>query len=93
MEFEWDNNKNEHNFIKHGVDFSDAAKVFLDEKRITRENTRKDYRERRYQTIGMLNQVIMFVVYTWRSERLRLISARRAHKNERKIYIQTREPT
>lgn len=87
MEFEWDNQKNEVNYSKHGIDFADAARMFLDLGRVEREDTRRNYGEKRYQSIGKVGEEIVFVVYTLRHSRTRIISARRAHKNERKIYL------
>ncbi|TOQ18293.1 BrnT family toxin, partial [Vibrio parahaemolyticus] len=52
MEFEWDENKNLINMAKHKIDFADAVHIFLDTSRIEREDTRSDYGEARFQTIG-----------------------------------------
>lgn len=86
MEYEWDDNKNKQNQSKHGIDFYDALQIFKDEDRIESLDNRKDYNEMRYQTIGMVYDVILTVVYTPRNGRYRLISARRARKNERETY-------
>ena len=87
MEIEWDNDKAASNFIKHRIDFEDAKNIFLDPNRLEREDKR-DYGETRIQLIGMVNQVVLFVVYTKRNGRCRIISARRANKNERRQYYQ-----
>ena len=86
MDFEWDDSKAEDNYSQHGVDFVDATRVFLDPNRIERLDTSRDYGEDRYQTIGFVEDAILFVVYTERGERLRLISARRATLRERDAY-------
>ena len=87
MEFEWDENKNQSNWIKHKIDFADAIHVFLDENRLEREDTRKNYGESRFQTIGTTEQGIMFVIYTERDgNTIRIISARKANSRERKAY-------
>ncbi len=52
MEFEWDENKNAINRVKHDIDFWDAIKVFDDENHITREDRSTEYTEQRYQVIG-----------------------------------------
>ncbi len=52
MEFEWDETKNMLNKQNHNIDFADAIHVFIDEKRVYREDTRRDYGEERFQTIG-----------------------------------------
>jgi uncharacterized DUF497 family protein len=88
MEIEWDNNKAASNLIKHKIDFEDAKNIFLDPNRLEREDKR-DYDETRIQVIGIVNQVVLFVVYTQRNGRYRIISARRANKNERRQYYQS----
>ena len=88
MEIEWDNNKAASNLIKHKIDFEDAKNIFLDPNRLEREDKR-DYNEPRIQVIGIVNQVVLFVVYTKRNGRYRIISARRANKNERRQYYQS----
>ena len=88
MEIEWDNNKVASNLIKHKIDFEDAKNIFLDPNRLEREDKR-DYNEPRIQVIGIVNQVVLFVVYTKRNGRYRIISARRANKNERRQYYQS----
>ena len=88
MEFEWDENKNSINLAKHKIDFADAVHVFLDGSRIEREDTRHDYGESRFQTIGETRYGVLFVIYTERdpSGNIRLISARKANSRERKAY-------
>ena len=88
MEIEWDNNKAASNLIKHKIDFEDAKNIFLDPNRLEREDKR-DYNEPRIQVIGIVNQVVLFVVYTKRNGRYRIISARRANRNERRQYYQS----
>jgi len=93
MRFEWNEDKRAINFKKHGIDFPLAAKVFLDADRIERIDHRKDYGETRYQTIGRAKRMILFIVYTRRGDDLfRLISARRANKNEQKAYLYYQRP-
>jgi uncharacterized DUF497 family protein len=88
MEIEWDNNKAASNLIKHKINFEDAKNIFLDPNRLEREDKR-DYNETRIQVIGIVNQVVLLVVYTKRNGRYRIISARRANKNERRQYYQS----
>jgi len=85
MSFEWDSRKAAANLQKHGVDFADAATVFEDDNAITVRDTHPG--ELRYVTLGMdsLGRVLV-VVYTWRGENLRLISARAATPRERRQY-------
>ncbi|MBI3826332.1 MAG: BrnT family toxin [Candidatus Rokubacteria bacterium] len=86
MEFEWDPGKAATNLRKHGVDFADAGTVLHDEQAITIHDDSADD-EARFVTLGMdaLGRTLV-VVYTWRDERPRLISARRATRSERRQY-------
>jgi uncharacterized protein len=83
--YEWDDNKQQINIEKHGIDFVDAIAIFGDINRIEK-TIMHESGERRHITIGMVNEVILLVVYTLRGKSIRLISARRACKNERKHY-------
>lgn len=82
--FEWDENKRKYNLEKYGIDFIDVVEIFDDPKRIEFENIRDG--EKRFQTIGIVNGVALFLVYTSRGRKKRIISVRRASKNERKTY-------
>jgi uncharacterized DUF497 family protein len=88
MEFEWDDVKNLINKQKYKIDFADAVHVFIDQKRVYRKDTRNDYGEERFQTIGMTKFGVLMVVYTFRDNNgvIRLISARKANKREKKSY-------
>ncbi len=90
MELEWDPRKAIANRRKHGVDFADAGTVLHDEQAITIRDESSDA-EDRFVTLGMdaLGRVLV-VVYTWRGDRPRLISARKATPRERRHYEGTR---
>lgn len=79
--------KNRINKEKHdGIGFEYAVRVFLDEKRIERYDAlHSTLMEDRWNAIGMVGR-ILFVVYTERGERTRIISARRATKEEEREY-------
>ncbi len=85
MEFEWDSNKAISNFKKHGVDFADAVIVLEDERAVTIPD---DYSgEERFITVGIDSSGrILVVVYTWRENRIRVISARKATAKEIRQY-------
>lgn len=85
LEFEWDEEKERLNIKKHGISFTMAAKVFLDAGRIEIYDEAHSIDEDRYITIGWAGDVL-FVVYTERTSRIRLISARLATARERRIY-------
>ncbi len=86
LEFEWDEEKATANVEKHGIEFEDARLVFRDRRRLVREDKRMDYGEERFQTIGRVAARTLFVVYTKRGRRYRLISARRASREEAEAY-------
>lgn len=85
MEIEWDSKKAISNLKKYGVDFADAVTVLEDERAITLSEDFPD--EERFITIGMdsFNRILV-VVYTWRGNRIRIISARKATAKEIKQY-------
>ncbi len=85
MDGEWDEAKRRANIEKHGIDFVDAVEIFTGQF-IETEDRRPDYGERRYRAVGQLGEQIIQVAYTWRSERRRIISARRAGRNDRRTY-------
>jgi uncharacterized DUF497 family protein len=85
MTFEWDEVKAEANLEKHGVGFPLARRVFLDINRLEYEDDGA-YDERRWIVIGLVDDQILLVVYTMRGDAYRLISARRAERNEREEY-------
>ena len=85
MEFEWDDQKNKINIEKHGIDFNFAKEVFSGVW-ISKPDNRKDYGEERLIALGLLGEYILVIVYTLRGDKIRLISTRRANKNERSIY-------
>ncbi len=85
LQFEWDDEKNRLNYTKLGINFETACLVFNDEHRIEIYDTEHSVLEDRYNTIGLVGDVL-FVVYTERKDHIRLISARMADKKERSIY-------
>jgi uncharacterized DUF497 family protein len=85
MSYEWDPNKAITNIEKHGIDFADAVTVFNDLNAVTIDDP--DYDEQRFITIAMdAFGRILVVTYTWRGDIIRLITARKATKRERKQY-------
>lgn len=86
LTFEWDEKKNQTNIKKHGIDFNTAIYVFNDENRIEIYDEEHSINEDRYNTIGMVNQVL-FVVYIERRKHIRVISARIATKREVALYV------
>ncbi len=87
MQFEWDENKRRTNLQKHGVDFVDAVKIFAGFT-VTLQDDRFQYDENRFITFGMLKGRVVAVLHTERQNRIRLISIRKATRNERKAYFE-----
>lgn len=84
--FEWNEDKRKLNLENHGLDFIDAAQVWTSSKVIQQDN-RKDYGEKRFIALGLLNQRIVVIVYALREiNKVRLISFRKANEREIKIY-------
>ena len=85
LHFEWDSDKELENFEKHGVHFKTAEYIFLDYSRMECHDDDSSDDEDRWQTMGFVDDVL-FVVYTERSDAIRIISARVAEPFERRIY-------
>ena len=84
-QFEWDEEKDRANRAKHSIDFEEA-KVIFDGPVLTAADEREDYGEERFISTGQLGTLVVVVVHTSRSGRIRLISARMA-KPERKADV------
>ena len=86
MNFEWDPVKAASNLEAHGVDVADAAVALEDERALTIEDTRHDD-EQRFVSLCLDSLArLLVVVYTWRDDTIRIISARKATKNETRRY-------
>lgn len=89
LKYQWDKNKAKKNYGKHGILFSDTVSVFQDDLAITIEDDRQV--EQRFVTIGMdAFDRLLVVVFTWRKNVIRIISARKANRKERKQYEEGR---
>jgi uncharacterized DUF497 family protein len=83
--FEWDTRKAQANREKHGVAFPDTFGVFEDPNAITIEDNRLN--EQRFVSLGMdAFGRLLVVVYTWRKDSIRIISARKATRTEVREY-------
>jgi len=87
MLFEWDENKERLNKLKHGVSFKTATLVFGDPNRLEEYDFRHSANEDRYITIGLAYNLIS-VVYSFRGPFCRIISARKANKTEERRYLE-----
>lgn len=87
LEFDWDSNKASSNFKKHGVSFNEAATVFGDPLASTFSDPDHSQEESRFITIGLSNlNKILVVSHTDHHGSIRIISARRVTRHERRFY-------
>jgi uncharacterized DUF497 family protein len=87
MKFEWDPRKARLNFVKHRVSFEEATTAFRDPLSGTALDPDHSSKEDRFVTLGLsANARLLLVTHTERGESIRIISARRATKQERELY-------
>jgi uncharacterized DUF497 family protein len=88
MRFEWDPAKNEENIRKHFLDLSDAREIF-EGPLLAVVDDRFDYGEPRITAIGILRNLVVVLIFTERNDDIiRIISLRRALKNERQNFYE-----
>ena len=87
MRYEWDEAKRLANIQKHGIDFTGIEKVFAG-KIVTMLDDRFDYGESRFITFGLLSGRLVGIAHTETDEVIRIISVRKATKNEEAGYFQ-----
>jgi len=88
LKVEWNKSKAEDNYAKHGISFELAKAVFEDPFAIGFLDDRQDYGEERFVLLGRAQGSLLYVAYTERMDAVRIISARRATKNEQETYVQ-----
>jgi Uncharacterized protein conserved in bacteria len=89
MDFTWDDEKAAENKHKHGIDFATASLAFFDPGRIEEYDIEHSENEDRWITVGLVRNTLLFVVFAEREgDVIRIISARKAMKNEQKAYYQ-----
>lgn len=88
MKFEWDENKNQANIKKHGINFADAVYVFSDLFALNIPDDEHSDIEERWILLGKsLQMSVLLIVHTYREgDSIRIISARKSTKNEQRIY-------
>ena len=86
MRFEWDEAKRRANIRRHGFDFCDALEVFAGET-ATLLDDRFNYGEQRFLTFGFFLGRVVAITHTATDETIRIISFRKASKNEEKLYF------
>ena len=89
-EFEWDKGNLDKSYKKHGITPNVAEEIFLDENLVIQTDINHAQGEERYIAIGKTGEsIILFVIFTVRVWKIRIISARRANKKERNVYEKT----
>ncbi|MFM9972337.1 MAG: BrnT family toxin [Burkholderiales bacterium] len=86
MRYTWDEKKRAANLKKHGYDFEDAQQIIEGDATVTFEDRRFEYDEQRFVTLGMLSAVVVVIATAETDEEIRVISLRKAERNEEKIY-------
>ncbi|MEK7525959.1 MAG: BrnT family toxin [Patescibacteria group bacterium] len=88
IQFEWDKGNLNKNKLKHNVDWTECEEVFFNKPLIVGQDpSHSTESENRYQALGKTNnQRLLFIAFTIRNEKIRVISARNQDKKERTIY-------
>lgn len=85
--FEWDKGNIDKSYQKHGITPNGAEEVFLDENVLISGDIKHSEREERFEAIGKIAKGdILFLAFTIRKDKIRIISARKTNKKERKQY-------
>lgn len=85
VQIEYDPAKRDWTLRERGLDFAKAGGIF-ERYALTQEDEREDYGEDRYLTLGVLGDEVVVCVWTQRGEARRIISLRKADKDEREVY-------
>jgi uncharacterized protein len=90
--FDWDKGNKQKNWEKHQVDYRECEEVFFNQPVLISEDTKLSSREKRYYALGRSDTCrALFLVFTIRNNKIRVISARDQSKKERKRYEQQTE--
>lgn len=88
--FEWDEWNIDKSYKKHGISPNEAEEVFLDERVKIEKDIKHQEQEERFIAIGKTTEnKILFVVFTIRKDKIRIISGRPANKKEKEVYQKT----
>lgn len=92
--FEWDKGNIDKSYQKHAITPNEAEEVFIDKNVGIERDINHQEIEARYIAIGLtLNEKLLFVVFTMRDSMIRIISARKANKKERRLYEKAKKNT
>lgn len=88
--FEWDKGNIDKSYQKHGITPNEAEEAFLDEKAVILRDVSHSQKEERYLLTGITaEEKLLFVVFTKRYKKIRIISARKANRKEKNRYVKT----
>ena len=90
MRYSRDPAKKAANLKKHGLDFDDARRIIESAQTVTFEDQRFDYGEARYLTLWLMHDAVVIIATAESDKTIRIISMRKADKNEQKIYYENR---
>jgi len=87
IEFEWDRGNIDKNWLKHRVTNKESEESFFDKNKIIYKDIFHSNKEKRYILLGRAkNYKLLYIVFTIRNEKIRIISSRKTDKKEEKIY-------
>lgn len=90
LEFLWDNGNSEKNLIAHNVTNNESEESFFDEKRVIFKDILHSGKEERFRIIGKTKKGrLLFIAFTMRGTRIRIISARDINRKEVYLYEKT----
>jgi uncharacterized DUF497 family protein len=89
MQITWNESKRRLNIKRHQLDFTDAGRVFSSPT-VTFDDSRFDYGEQRWNTIGLLDLTVVVITHTETEDEIHVISMRKAEKSEQTIYFRNR---
>jgi uncharacterized protein len=87
MEFQFDPDKRKKNLAKHKMDFVVGMRLIASSQKMVKLDNRQDYGEERFQAIGEVDGIFVITAFTMRDQAFRIISVRKAHKKEIKLYL------
>lgn len=88
--FIWDKGNIDKNWLKHKVKNSECEEIFFDERKIILKDTFHSKKEKRFIILGKTRKNrLLFIVFTKRDNKIRIISARTINKKERRLYEKT----
>lgn len=87
VEFQWDEGNIDKNLVKHGISNQEIEEAFLNEERVIYKDIFHSVKEERYILLGKSkNRRLVYTVFTFRAEKIRVISARDLNRKEYKFY-------